>query len=141
MPKLNPIAYQWFQQALELKTDEEIFVPVSSKVEQKTLYKDIRKVIREYSVVDKIQASKIDAVGVFKDGRAWVKLYVKETSPLVGFKQGKDGKTERIILVDPAERLRQINMMLSDKIPKEKIIETLKLSSLEQEQAFGAEDG
>ena len=136
MTKPNPLAYQWFQQALELKDEEEIFIPVSSRIEQKALYKDIRKVIREYSVIDKVQASKIDAVGVFRDGKPWVRLHIKPTSPLVGFKKGANGEMERIVLQDQSGRNRQIRLMLYDNVPKEDIIKTMKLSLLEQEQFF-----
>jgi hypothetical protein len=134
MTKPNPLAYQWFQQALELKDEEEIFIPVSSRIEQKALYKDIRKVIREYSAVDKVQASKIDTVGVFRDGKPWVKLYIKPTSPLVGFKKRSNGEMERIVLQNQSERNRQVKLMLYDNVSKEDIIKTMKLSLLEQKQ-------
>ena len=137
MTKPNPLAYQWFQQALELKSEEEIFIPVSSRIEQKALYKDIRKVIREYSVIDKVKASKIDAVGVFRDGKPWVRLYIKPTSPLIGFKKGSSGETKRIVLQDQSERNRQVRLMLYDNVSKEDIIKTMKLTLLEQEQFFG----
>jgi hypothetical protein len=137
MTKPNPIAYQWFQKALDLAPEEEIYIPVSSRIEQKTLVRDIRKVIREYSAIDKVQASKIDAVGVFRDGKPWVRLYIKATSPLVGFIKGADGKMERIVLQDQIERRRQVNLMLCDNIPKEEIITKMRLSPLEQEQLLG----
>ncbi|MBE9594874.1 MAG: hypothetical protein IMF19_15500 [Proteobacteria bacterium] len=137
MTKPNPIAYQWFQKALELAPEEEIYIPVSSRVEQRTLYKDIRKVIREYSAVDKVQASKIDAVGVFRDRKPWVRLYIKATSPLVGFKKGSDGKMERMVLQDQTERRRQVGLMRVDNIPNKEIIKKMKLSSVEQEQLLG----
>ena len=133
MTKPNPLAYQWFTQALELKSEEEIFIPVSSRMEQKALAKDIKKVILEYSSVDKVQASRIDTIGVFKDGKIWVKLFVKVTSPLVGFKKGSDGKMERIVLQDQAERIRQVKLMLDDNIPKFEIVKKMNLSPLEQE--------
>ncbi len=134
MTKPNPLAYSWFQQALELKSEEEIFIPVSSRVEQRTLTKDIKKVIAEYSAVDKVQASRIDVRGVFQDGKIWVKLSIKITSPLVGFKKGSDGKMERIVLQDEGERKRQIKLMLADNIPPDVIIKRMNLSLLEQEQ-------
>lgn len=139
MTKPNPLAYQWFQQALELKGEEEIFIPVSSRIEQKALYKDIRKVIREYSIIDKVQASKIDAVGVFRDSKPWVRIYIKATSPLIGFVKGVDGKMKRIVLQDQTERRRQVNLMLSDNVSRKEIIEKMKLSLLEQEQFLNIE--
>jgi hypothetical protein len=96
MTKPTSLSYSWFQQALELKSEEEIFIPVSSRMEQKVLVRDIKKVIAEYSTRDKVQASRIDVVGTFQDGKIWVKLFVKATSPLVGFKKGSNGKIERI---------------------------------------------
>lgn len=137
MTKPNPIAYQWFQKALELDSEEEIYIPVSSRIEQKALYKDIRKVIREYSAIDKVQASKIDAVGVFRDGKPWVRIYIKATSPLVGFVKGVDGKMQRMVLQDQTERRRQVNLMLSDGVPREEIIAKMRLSRPEQEQLLG----
>ena len=139
MTKPSPLAYQWFQQALELRDDEEIFIPVSSKIEQRTLYKDIRKVAKEYSTVDKVKASRIEAVGAFRDGRLWIKIFIKPTSPLVGFKKGADGNTERIVLKDKDARYRQVCLMLSDKISIQKIIELMNLSPEEQEQMLGVE--
>ncbi len=136
MTKPNPLAYAWFQQALELKSEEEIFIPVSSRVEQKTLVKDIKKVIIEYSARDKIQASRIDTRGVFQDGKMWVKLFVKVTSPLVGFKKGSDGKMERLVLQDEEARKRQIELMLQDGINKDEIVRRMKLSFSEQEYLF-----
>lgn len=133
MTKPNPLAYQWFQQALELKSEEEIFIPVSSRAEQKTLVRDIKKVILEYSSIDKVQASRIDTTGVYKDGQLWVRIFIKATSPLVGFKKGSDGKMERIILQDQSERNRQVKLMLDDNIPKFEIVKKMNLSPLEQE--------
>ena len=136
MTKPNPLAYSWFQQALELESEEEIFIPVSSRIEQKTLTKDIKKVIAEYSIVDKIQASKIDVRGVFQDSKMWVKLFIKITSPLIGFKKGSDGSMERIVLQDEGERKRQIKLMLHDNIDKDEVIKRMKLSIPEQEYLF-----
>jgi hypothetical protein len=133
MTKPNPLAYQWFQQAQELKSEEEIFIPVSSRMEQKALVRDIKKVILEYSSIDKVQASRIDVTGVFQDSKIWVKLFIKVTSPLVGFKKGSDGKMERIILQDQAERNRQVKLMLDDNISKFEIVKKMNLSPLEQE--------
>lgn len=137
MTKPTSLSYSWFQQALELKSEEEIFIPVSSRMEQKVLVRDIKKVIAEYSTRDKVQASRIDVVGTFQDGKIWVKLFVKATSPLVGFKKGSNGKIERIVLQDEAERRRQVILMLDDKVLKDKIIERMNLSPSEQEQFLG----
>ncbi len=136
MTKPNPLAYSWFQQALELKSEEEIFVPVSSRIEQRTLTKDIKKVIAEYSAVDKVQASRIDVKGVFQDGKIWVKLSIKITSPLVGFKKGSDGKMKRIVLQDEGERKRQIKLMLCDDMSPDEIKKKMGLSVHEQEYLF-----
>ena len=133
MTKPNPLSYQWFQQALELKSEEEIFIPVSSRMEQKILVRDVKKVILEYSSVDKVQASRIDTTGVYKDGQLWVRIFIKATSPLVGFKKGSNGKMERIVLQDQAERTRQVKLMLDDNIPKFEIVKKMNLSPLEQE--------
>jgi hypothetical protein len=133
MTKPNPLSYQWFTQALELKSEEEIFIPVSSRIEQKALVRDIKKVILEYSAVDKVQASRIDVTGVFQDGKIWVKIFIKVTSPLVGFKKGSNGKMERIVLQDQAERIRQVKLMLDDNVPKFEIVKKMNLSPLEQE--------
>ncbi len=140
MAKPNPLAYSWFQQALELKSEEEIFIPVSSRMEQKTLTKDIKKVILEYSAVDKVQASRIDVKGVFQNSKIWVKLSIKITSPLVGFKKGSDGKMERIVLQDEGERKKQIKLMLRDGWIKDEIIKRMKLSVSEQEYLKGQKD-
>jgi len=131
--KPNSLAYSWFQQALELKSEEEIFIPVSSRMEQKILVRDVKKVILEYSSVDKVQASRIDTTGVYKDGQLWVRIFIKATSPLVGFKKGSNGKMERIVLQDQAERTRQVKLMLDDNIPKFEIVKKMNLSPLEQE--------
>ena len=133
MTKPGPLSYSWFQQALELKDEEEIFIPVSSRMEQKALVKDIKKVILEYSTVDKVQASRIDVSGVFQEGKMWVKLFIKITSPLVGFKRGSNGKMKRILLQDEGERKRQIKLMLDDGITKEEITQRMNLSLSEQE--------
>lgn len=133
MTKPNPLAYQWFQQALELKSEEEVFIPISSRAEQKALVRDIKKVVIEYGAVDKVQASRIDVVGVFQDGKMWVKIFIKVTSPLVGFKKGSNGKMKRIVLQDRAERVRQVKLMLDDNVPKFEIVKKMNLSPLEQE--------
>jgi hypothetical protein len=137
MTKPNSLAYSWFQQSLELKSEEEIFIPVSSRMEQKALVKDIKKVIQEYSAVDKVQASRIDVSGIFKDSKIWVKLSIKVTSPLVGFKKGSDGKMERIVLQDAAERKKMVVLMLDDNIPRDEIAKRMNLSLLEQEHLLG----
>jgi len=134
MTKPGSLSYQWFQQALELKSEEEVFIPVSSRAEQKVLVRDIKKVILEYSAVDKVQASRVDVAGVFQDGKLWVKIFIKTTSPLVGFKKGSDGKMERIVLQNQSERNRQVKLMLDDNIPKFEIVKKMNLSPLEQEQ-------
>ena len=133
MTKPNPLAYQWFQQALELKSEEEVFIPISSRAEQKALVRDIKKVVIEYSAVDKVQASRIDVAGVFQDGKMWVKIFIKVTSPLVGFKKGSNGKMKRIVLQDQVERVRQVKLMLDDNVPKFEIVKKMNLSPLEQE--------
>ena len=140
MTKPNPLAYSWFQQAITLKDEEEIFIPVSSRMEQKTLVRDIKKVILEYSAVDKIQASRIDVSGVFQEGKIWVKLFIKITSPLVGFKRESDGKMKRIVLQDEEERKKQIKLMLRDGWIKDEIIKRMKLSISEQEYLKGQKD-
>ena len=136
MAKPNPLAYSWFQQALELKDEEEIFIPVSSRMEQKALVRDIKKVILEYSIVDKVQASRIDVSGVFQEGKMWIKLFIKITSPLVGFKRGSNGKMERIVLQDEGERKRQIKLMLHDDMSPDEIKKKMNLSVHEQEYLF-----
>ena len=136
MAKPNPLAYSWFQQALELKDEEEIFIPVSSRMEQKALVRDIKKVILEYSIVDKVQASRIDVSGVFQEGKMWIKLFIKITSPLVGFKRGSNGKMERIVLQDEGERKRQIKLMLCDDMSPDEIKKKMGLSIHEQEYLF-----
>lgn len=139
MTKPSPLSYQWFQQALALKEEEEIFIPVSSKIEQKTLCKDIRRVATEYNTVDKVKASRIEVVGSFRDGRLWIRIYIKLTSPLVGFKKDSSGNMKRIILTDKDARYRQVCLMLSDKIPVSKIIKVMDLSQEEQQHMLGME--
>jgi len=137
--KPSPLSYQWFQQALSLKEEEEIFIPVSSKIEQKTLCKDIRRVATEYNTVDKVKASRIEVVGSFRDSRLWIRIHIKPTSPLVGFKKDANGNMKRIVLTDKDARYRQVCLMLSDKISVSKIIKTMNLSQEEQEQMLGVE--
>lgn len=134
MTKPSMLAYQWFQQALNLQDDEEIYIPAPSRAAQKTLVRDIKKVTLEYENVDKVRASSIGVRGVFEEGKMWVKIYIQITSSLVGFKRRDGGKMERIILPQPGERRRKVNLMLQDGYSNKEIIQNMQLSRIEQEQ-------
>lgn len=138
--KISEIAHSWFQQALELSPDEELFIPVSTKREQKFLTKEILTIIEQYAMIDQIKASKIDVVGTYREGQQWVKIYMKATSPLVGFKRTKDGGVTRIALQDEESRLRKIKLMIQDGISKEEVLENLGLTEEEILQFYGGED-
>lgn len=131
------LAYSWVEQAILLNIDEEIYIPVSNKGEQKSLCREINKAIKQYSIVDRAMASRIEAISTFKDGQLWIKLSLKKTSPLVGFKKLKDGSIKRVTLPEEEDRIRKIKLMIQDGKDKEEILSSIYVSKEEERRFFG----
>jgi len=123
------IASKWIEEAANMAPEEELYIPVSSRNDQKNLIKALRKAKDRYSQVAPVEASQLLISPFFHKGRLWVKIKkTASTGPLIGFKKRRDGKLEKVALTSNSEIERTIFLMKKDGLSKQEIIETLQLT-------------
>jgi hypothetical protein len=120
------IADKWIEKVFELSSEEELYIPVVSRTEQKRLIKDLYSSKKGYSKIDPEGASRIIISPTFHKGKIWVKLRISSSAgPTVGFKRKEDGSFEEISISSNIERT--IFLMKKDGLSEKEIIETLSL--------------
>jgi hypothetical protein len=133
-PSPTTIEELWFSKALsELAPGEQFFIPVENQQEQSMLYNNILKIRDSLAKENPITASKITISKELKDERLWVILERRATSPLIGYKKGKDGISRTVLLYDP-ERSRKIQLMISDDFSLEEIEKLLEVPLTQDEK-------
>lgn len=96
---MRNIVIEWLHKASDMAVGSEIYLPVVSKADQKSLH---RTFIRERNVLAEIDAeaaSGIHIYTVFKDAKFWVVLKRVSNSPLIGFMKEGDTVT-RVNIID-----------------------------------------
>lgn len=112
-----------------MASEEELYIPVSSRNDQKRLIKALQKAKDRYSQIAPEEASQLLISPFFHEGKIWVKIKkMTSAGPLVGFKKRRDGKLEKVALISSSERERTIFLMKKDGFSKQEIIEILQLS-------------
>jgi hypothetical protein len=105
----------WFRKAVnELLDGEALYLEVEDKYEQSSKRKNLLKLREAFEQIDVIEASKIEVFGEFKFKKFWVGIRKRMSSPLIGLKKSRDGKTRRIYLSGDLSRERRIKLMISD---------------------------
>jgi len=108
--------------------EEELYIPVSSRNDQKGLIKALRKAKDRYSQIAPVEASQLLISPFFHKGKLWVKIKkTASTGPLIGFKKRKDGKLEKVALGLNNDIERIVFLMKKDGLSQQEIIESLQL--------------
>jgi hypothetical protein len=96
---MRNIVIEWLHKAADMSVGSEIYLPVVSKADQKSLH---RTFIRERNILADIDAKAASGIHIytcFKDAKFWVVLKRVSNSPLVGFL--KEGETvTKVNIVD-----------------------------------------
>jgi len=124
MEQSRKLAQKWMQSVLEeLSTGEELLLPATSKQDAKEKLKLFSSELRILAKIDAISASELLIATKFKDHRFWLVVKKVAYSPFIAFKKGKNGEVERVLIDDPSERRRRINLMKEDNLTVEEIEE------------------
>ena len=96
---MRNIVIEWLHKAADMEVGSEIYLPVVSKADQKSLH---RTFVRERNILAEIDAEAASGIHIyscFKDAKFWVVLKRVSNSPLVGFM--KSGETvTKVNIVD-----------------------------------------
>lgn len=77
---------------------DEVFIPCSSKKEQKDMHTCIIRELKVLSEIDPDDAASIIHRAIFKDGKFWVTLTKVEPALSVIYVKDKDGKLSKVKL-------------------------------------------
>lgn len=109
------IAQKWLQSVVEgLSTGEELLLPALSNKDAKEKLSLFSKELRVLSKIDPTASSELQITTRFKDHRFWLVVKKVAYSSLIGFKKGKNGEVERVLINDSFERRRRILLMKED---------------------------
>jgi hypothetical protein len=101
----------WIEEALALKLGESLFLPCDSKDEQKSLYIELRKLVREKDPIDPIAVARISLQKVFRDGKRWIIIRKKVQNPMQAYRKTAGGKIDRVSLQRDLRRRRKIQLL------------------------------
>jgi hypothetical protein len=109
------IAQKWLQSVVEgLSTGEELLLPALSNKDAKEKLTLFSRELKILARVDPTATSELQITTRFKDHRFWLVVKKVAYSPLIGFKKGKNGEVERILINDSSERRRRLLLMKED---------------------------
>lgn len=118
------IAQQWLQSVMEgLSTGEELLLPAISKRDVREKLRVFSNELRVLAKIDFAKASELQITTRFKDHRFWLVVKKVAYSPFIGFKKGKGGEVERVLIDDSFEKRRRILLMKEDGFTIEEIKE------------------
>ena len=119
---MRNVILQWLHKAAQLPAGEEIYLPVETKPEQKSLIRQYTSEIQVLKQIDAVTGSQLHVAPVYKDGKLWIVLRKLATSPVVGFQKNTlTGEIQRVSVVDDAARIRRIRLMFEDGMKQEDI--------------------
>jgi len=104
---MRNIVIEWLHKAADMQIGNEIYLPVISKPDQKSLH---RTFIRERNVLAEIDAEAAAGIHIyscFKDGKFWVVLKRVSNSPTVGFMKIGEAVTKVDIVSEKNDEYRQ----------------------------------
>lgn len=118
------IAQKWLQSVVEgLSTGEELLLPALSNKDAKEKLTLFSRELKILARVDPTATSELQITTRFKDHRFWLVVKKVAYSPLIGFKKGKNGEVERILINDSSERRRRLLLMKEDGLSVKEIQE------------------
>lgn len=118
------IAQKWLQSVVEgLSIGEELLLPALSNKDAKEKLSLFSKELRVLNKIDPTASSELQITTRFKDHRFWLVVKKVAYSPLIGFKKGKNGEVERVLINDSSERRRRLLLMREDGFTVEEIQE------------------
>ena len=123
MEQSRRLTQQWLQSADNLSIGEELLLPAKSKQDVKEKLRLFFIELRLLAKIDPISSSELQIMTRFKDHRFWLVIKKVAYSPLIGFKKGKNGEVERILINDSSGRRRRLILMKEDNLTIEEIQE------------------
>ena len=118
------IEKQWLQSVVEgLSTGEELLLPAISKRDVKEKLSTFSRELKLLAKIDFIAASELQITTRFKDHRFWLVIKKVSYSPFIGFKKGKNGEVERVLIDNSSARRRRLLLMREDGFTVEEIQE------------------
>lgn len=114
MEQSRRLTQQWLQSADNLSIGEELLLPAKSKQDVKEKLRLFFIELRLLAKIDPISSSELQIMTRFKDHRFWLVIKKVAYSPLIGFKKGKNGEVERILIDDSSGRRRRLLLMQAD---------------------------
>lgn len=124
MEQSRKLANQWLSSVSEgLSPGEELLLPAKNKQDVKQQQILFLRELRILSKIDPVSSSQLQITTRFKDHRYWIVIKKVSFSPLIGFKKSKNGKVERIEIIDSSEKRRRMLLMREDGYTPEEIEE------------------
>ena len=118
------IAQKWLQSVIGgLSTGEELLLPALSSKDAKEKLILFSRELKLLSRVDPTATSELQITTRFKDHRFWLVVKKIAYSPFIGFKKGKNGEVERVLIEDSSEKRRRLLLMQEDGLSIEEIRE------------------
>lgn len=118
------IAQKWLQSTIEnLSTGEELLLPALSNRDAKEKLILFSRELKLLAKVDPTASSELQITTRFKDHRFWLVVKKVSYSPFIGFKKGKDGEVERVLVDDSSEKRRRLLLMREDNLTIKEIEE------------------
>jgi hypothetical protein len=119
------LAIEWMEKVSLLSFGEELYIPASSRREQRiteSLFNRERKLLAK---IDPLQAAQTHIYSVFRDQRFWVVLKKMDASPSTVFIKGSSGKVEKLSTdsFESSQRFRRLRLMLEDGLSETEILE------------------
>lgn len=126
------IAQKWLQSVIEnLATGEELLLPALSNKDAKEKLTLFSRELKLLAKIDPTASSELQITTRFKDHRFWLVVKRVSYSPFIGFKKGKNGEVERVLVDDSSERRRRLLLMKEDGLSIKEIQEIEESLSLE----------
>lgn len=130
------LAIEWLNRLPTLAFGEELFIPVGSRREQKTVETVFQREKRILAQIDPEQASQTHIYSTFRDQKFWVVLRRMDATQAVGFLKDADGTVKRLT-VEQSQRSRRLDLMLQDGLSLREIEEIEGELSEEEKRYLG----
>lgn len=111
----SKIVQHWLQSATEnLSVGEELLLPAKNKKDATEKLKLFSDKLRQIAKTNSLEVSELSLTTRFKDHRFWLIIKKIAYSPLIGFKKGKTGEVERVLIADSSSKRRRLLLMKED---------------------------
>lgn len=130
------LAIEWLNRLPTINFGEELFIPVGSRREQKTVETVFQREKRILSQIDPEQASQTHIYSTFRDQKFWVVLRRVDATQATGFLKDTEGTIQKLT-IDQSQRQRRLDLMIKDGLSLQEIEEIEGLLSNEEKRYLG----